>query len=90
MQDKDDLRPVIHAGNQTVLVPGDVEDGSAADQIGVAVDLLQIGGRLPARAAHHGVPGFETWFCVRVLLPERFQSAALDDAHESAGSHKEN
>ncbi len=90
MQDKDDLCPVIHARNQTVLVPGDVEDGSAADQIGIVVDLLQIGGCPPIRTAHHGVPGFETGFRVRVLLPELFQGAALDDAHEDLGSHKEN
>ncbi len=90
MQDKNDLRPVIHARNQTVLVPSDVEDGSPADQIGVVIDLLQIGGCPPIRTAHHGVPGFETGFGVRMLLPELFQGAALDDAHEGIGSHKEN
>src|SRR5260370_5205779 len=90
MQDKNDLRPVIHARNQTILVPSDVEDGSAADQIGVVIDLLQIGRCPPIRTTHHGVPRFETGFRLRVLLPELFQGAALNDAHEGVCSHKEN
>jgi len=40
VQNKDSLGLVVHSGDQQLLIPGDMEDRSAPNQIGVGISRL--------------------------------------------------
>ena len=90
IQDKDSLGPTVHSRNLPVFVAGNVEYCPSSHKIGARIHQFQFGGRIPICIAHNRIPGFEAGSSVRVLLPELYKRASLDNAHPEQGSHNEN
>jgi hypothetical protein len=75
----------IHPGNQSVLVPRNVEDhASVAQEIGTVEHPLGRGRVAPFRCAYHLHPRAQRLLRVtmRRPLPESLQPAGRDDTHE--------
>src|SRR6266851_2963257 len=82
--------PVIHAGDQSVLIASNVEHRSPSNQVSVVIDLFQFRRGFPVCLTHHSIPCFEAGLRVRMSLPELFEGASFYDAHGLLGSHNEN
>jgi hypothetical protein len=80
LEHKNALHLVTHAGNQTVMIASDIEDGTVAHRISVPEIRARLDERSPRRPFRDAIP-IEQWlFRIRVLFPKLSQSSFADDA----------